>query len=290
MKPTIYNKFLVLGVCALAFSSANAATTTITSPGGDLVARIQDAGYFATSSPALQWNTTEFVAIDIPSSWYVLSAGGTDYTAYSNTGSNPLGTTVLSSGSSVVTTGNATGLVITQTARAFDDYLDIAVTISNTTASAISGVQWSVGFDPDQGGSGNNKTTNQILQQGSGAEVRAADWNYGTGVAISMKDVTSALTGSVMAFVGNSTGCCAPVTAASIFAANQSVGYYGWLDSSIALAYDLGTLAASGASGSAVTFGYQYNFTTPVPEPEIYAMMGIGLALMGFVARRRNAS
>ncbi|HEY6281622.1 MAG TPA: PEP-CTERM sorting domain-containing protein [Burkholderiales bacterium] len=27
---------------------------------------------------------------------------------------------------------------------------------------------------------------------------------------------------------------------------------------------------------------------TAVPEPEIYAMMGIGLALMGFVARRRR--
>ena len=26
----------------------------------------------------------------------------------------------------------------------------------------------------------------------------------------------------------------------------------------------------------------------PIPEPEIYAMMGIGLALMGFVARRRK--
>jgi len=30
------------------------------------------------------------------------------------------------------------------------------------------------------------------------------------------------------------------------------------------------------------------NFVSAVPEPEIYAMMGIGLMLMGFVARRRN--
>ncbi len=28
--------------------------------------------------------------------------------------------------------------------------------------------------------------------------------------------------------------------------------------------------------------------TTPVPEPEIYAMLGLGLGLMGFVARRRK--
>jgi len=30
------------------------------------------------------------------------------------------------------------------------------------------------------------------------------------------------------------------------------------------------------------------SFTTPVPEPEIYAMLGLGLGLMGFVARRRK--
>lgn len=30
------------------------------------------------------------------------------------------------------------------------------------------------------------------------------------------------------------------------------------------------------------------SFTTPIPEPEIYAMMGLGLGLMGFVTRRRK--
>lgn len=30
------------------------------------------------------------------------------------------------------------------------------------------------------------------------------------------------------------------------------------------------------------------SFTSPIPEPEIYAMMGLGLGLMGFVARRRK--
>jgi hypothetical protein len=29
-------------------------------------------------------------------------------------------------------------------------------------------------------------------------------------------------------------------------------------------------------------------YITPVPEPEIYAMMGLGLGLMGFMARRRK--
>ncbi|HEY6281620.1 MAG TPA: PEP-CTERM sorting domain-containing protein [Burkholderiales bacterium] len=37
-----------------------------------------------------------------------------------------------------------------------------------------------------------------------------------------------------------------------------------------------------------VLFASDPNFLAPVPEPEIYAMMGIGLALMGFVARRKR--
>lgn len=35
-------------------------------------------------------------------------------------------------------------------------------------------------------------------------------------------------------------------------------------------------------------FVAEVRFATPVPEPEIYAMLGAGLGLMGFVARRRR--
>ena len=31
-----------------------------------------------------------------------------------------------------------------------------------------------------------------------------------------------------------------------------------------------------------------YPVTTPIPEPEIYALMGLGLGLMGWVSRRRR--
>jgi len=34
--------------------------------------------------------------------------------------------------------------------------------------------------------------------------------------------------------------------------------------------------------------GGSESFVTVIPEPEIYAMMGVGLGLMGWVARRRK--
>ncbi len=36
------------------------------------------------------------------------------------------------------------------------------------------------------------------------------------------------------------------------------------------------------------SFAGNWTYVTPVPEPEIYAMMAAGLGLMGFVARRRK--
>lgn len=51
---------------------------------------------------------------------------------------------------------------------------------------------------------------------------------------------------------------------------------------------------ASDLSFSTIQFSDSYTvivervITTPVPEPEIYAMMGLGLGLLGFVARRRK--
>jgi PEP-CTERM motif-containing protein len=40
--------------------------------------------------------------------------------------------------------------------------------------------------------------------------------------------------------------------------------------------------------GDLVSEGVTLTVTTPVPEPEIYAMMGLGLALLGWVGRRKR--
>jgi hypothetical protein len=43
--------------------------------------------------------------------------------------------------------------------------------------------------------------------------------------------------------------------------------------------------ALNGTNNDYVVWGANL---TPVPEPEIYAMFGVGLALVGFVARRNR--
>lgn len=48
--------------------------------------------------------------------------------------------------------------------------------------------------------------------------------------------------------------------------------------------FRVGGLVAGVDGGS---YGGTLQVTTPVPEPEIYAMLGLGLGLMGWVARRR---
>lgn len=53
--------------------------------------------------------------------------------------------------------------------------------------------------------------------------------------------------------------------------------------------YYLGTTQAHyGIAGELVEGGQVYVMTAPVPEPETFAMMGLGLGLVGFMARRRK--
>ncbi len=59
-----------------------------------------------------------------------------------------------------------------------------------------------------------------------------------------------------------------------------AAGNSGWTDTGRVKILNLTTLAGGVAQDQL--------YITPVPEPEIYAMMGLGLGLMGFVARRRK--
>ena len=71
-----------------------------------------------------------------------------------------------------------------------------------------------------------------------------------------------------------------------MYLAAQPVGWYGYHDLSINLAFALGKNGVL-HNGESTTLGYEL-VTGFVPEPETYAMFMAGLGLMGFIARRRK--
>jgi hypothetical protein len=155
--------------------------------------------------------------------------------------------------------------------------LAVQIQLTNNTGRDATGVQWGVGFDPDQGGSGVNNTTNVINALGNDAAVTATSAD---GWSITLHNTTSAAAFAINPYVDPIT-CCSPIDPAVMLLAAQPVGSYGFADRSINLAYDLGSVAA----GDSVTFGYEY--VMAVPEPDTYAMLLAGLGIMGFIARRR---
>ena len=277
-----------LAVVTLAFTTAQAATTSISS--GDVKASINDAGTFSSSfetpptpsgSPGISYKGVEFVNIDNPSSWYYLSSSAGPFIA--QYGSNPLGATTTGIGGIIATSYNGDLSFLQQASITAPNQLSVSVTLHNSGSTAITGVKWGVGFDPDQGGSTRNTTLNTILGQGAFAAVNAFDSLYGTGMGVTLANTTTAGAYAIAAYI-NSGDCCTAVDPAVALGAGQLVGFSTLADDSISLAYDIGDMAAN----QSVTFGYSYTFAGPVPEPEIYAMMAAGLGLMGFVARRRK--
>ena len=67
---------------------------------------------------------------------------------------------------------------------------------------------------------------------------------------------------------------------------DQGLGSYGFSDSSINMAFELGHSGVM-KNGESSVMGYEL-IMGAVPEPETYAMFMAGLGLMGFIARRRK--
>jgi len=61
----------------------------------------------------------------------------------------------------------------------------------------------------------------------------------------------------------------------------------GFLGTDYLMAAKVQGIPVSGST-STTSGSIGYTNVTAVPEPEVYAMMGAGLLLMGFVARRRK--
>jgi len=291
----ILKKSALALACGLAFSAA-AQAADVTISNGTLSAGINDGGTFrvgpaallpgsvgAGDGPGLSWGGREFVNIDNAASWWWLSTNLGDTEAKYN--SNPLGSTTTAGvpAGQAATTYAGGGLVFKmEWTVSSPDRLDVQLLVVNRSDAPLTGVQWGVGFDPDQGGSGKNTTFNRIDGQGHLAAVSATDTLYGTNTRVTLKNNTSAGAFDLRAFIGGD--CCGSVDPGAVLGgAVQGVGTSILGDSSISLAYDFGTLAV----GEAVTVGWSYVFA-PIPEPETYAMLLAGLGLMGFIARRRK--
>ena len=287
-------KLAAVAVASALSFGAHAASATLTN--GGLTAVIGDNGVFDPSGAmGLNYNGVEYVNIDNRASWGVLSVGGVNSFQSTNGAwpgtkiTNDLGS--LTSGplfGATTTIVSSFGAIsMTETVRAVTpNTLSFSWTFTNTGKEAVREVMWSFGFDPDQGGSGKNITTNTILGTGAAAAVQAVDF-YGMGRSVILRNTTGAGPVAIAGFIDEKFhGCCGPVTAAEVFAGAQAVGWGNNADQSINLGWNLGTLSANGVAGDTVTIGAHLVFA--VPEPETYAMFLAGLGLMGAVVRRRT--
>ena len=102
---------------------------------------------------------------------------------------------------------------------------------------------------------------------------------------MTLKDITSANASLLHPYV-DPASCCSPVDPLTMHLVNQGLGSYGFSDSSINMAFELGHSGLM-KNGESSVMGYEL-IMGAVPEPETYAMFMAGLGLMGFIARRRK--
>ena len=287
LKKNCLAQVVAIALCGSFVSAAQAAPTVI-SGFGTTSATIDDAGYFSSAGPlGMSFNGREFVNLGTWASNWSLNANGVSVAVADEVaGNNPLATTAFGLGGSISVVTNLGGggggwsLVETVSIPA-SGHVAVQIQLTNNTGANATGVQWGVGVDPDQGvpaGFGFG-TTNVIGAVGNNAAVTATSLD---GWSLTLHNTTSASAFSINPYI-DPFSCCSPVDPAAMLAAAQAVGNYGFSDSSINLAYDLGAVP----NGDSVTFGYEYIMA--VPEPETYAMLLAGLGLIGFSARRRRA-
>ncbi|KPC55311.1 PEP-CTERM sorting domain-containing protein [Amantichitinum ursilacus] len=197
------------------------------------------------------------------------TAGGEFYQ-----GANPFGYSLVStSATSLTQAGAYNGLGLLQTVSLSGSTVHFTVTLTNTTAASIDGVTYAVGADPDLNyySGGEFETTNSKNSSGSGSAFGAL-----SGITLTLADVS---TGSIKGLISSQYPWSVDpyaLSGASDFTAGTD-------DLDLALGFNLGSLGA----GQSVTLAYDYTLAA-VPEPETYAMMGLGLVAL-MAARKKRA-
>lgn len=269
-----------------AFVTAAQAAPVVISGFGTTSATIDDAGYFSSATPlGLNINGKEFINHGTWASNWSFNANGVPVAIADEVfGNNPLVTTAFGVSSSLAVVNNLGGsgwsLIETVSIPA-NGHVAININLTNNTGADASRVQWSVGFDPDQGfpvGLGFG-TTNEILALGNTSAVSATSLD---GWSVTLHNTTGASAFAIAPYI-DPLSFSNPTDPALILAAAQGTGSYGFANSSINLGYDLGFIP----NGDSVAFGYEYILA--VPEPDTFSMLLAGSGLIGFSARRRRS-
>lgn len=229
----------------------------------------------------------DYLTPGTPFAFYSLGVNGNYRTAGGfDPDNNLFGTTTINltpaAGQPFVLTKNGTmdGLQFTQVIAFDADARSIhaTVTFKNISGSTIENVAYAVGLDPDQDitypESEAFDTDNLIGGQGAAASVTAIGPGDGYGITLAN---TSGWANTIASIYFPAPWPTDPYLLSRTFR-NDGFG-----DNTINLGYDLGSFAV----GQEKTIGYDYTlFVSPVPEPQVMAMMLCGLCLLGRKARR----
>jgi hypothetical protein len=229
----------------------------------------------------------DYLTPGTPFAFYSLGVNGTYRTAGGfDPGNNLFGTTTIdltpAAGLPFVLTKDGTmdGLQFRQVISFDADSRSIHATLTfkNISESRIDNVVYAVGLDPDQDvtypESEAFDTDNLIRGQGAAAAVTAIGPGNGYGITLAN---TSGWADTIASIYYAAPWPTDPYLLSRTFR-NDGFG-----DNSINLGYDLGSFDI----GQEKTIGYDYTlFVSPVPEPQVVAMMLCGLCLLGRKARR----
>ncbi|MEO7494150.1 MAG: PEP-CTERM sorting domain-containing protein [Massilia sp.] len=292
------NQAINLSLAALltlgAVGAANAAPVTVSgnyiqmgvNNGGALIDPSTFIGikYDPTSSGNFS-SPIDYLTPGTPYAFYSIGVNGAIDTAEGGIDNNPFGTTTFDGSGlvgnpfTITNNGYYQGLSFKQVLF-FDNTsqsIHASVVFTNLSGAAINNVAYGVGIDPDQdiGAGGDFTTQNTINGQADHASVTA----FG---AVSGYSITLASTSGwidTVASIDKAWGTD-PYSLSSMYK-NDGNG-----DFTINLGYKLGDFAV----GEQKSIGYDYTMSAMmVPEPEVFAMMLLGLAVLGVKGRKSRS-